>query len=263
MAVLRMERERLHEKKYRDLYRALLSKHVGIFQDNHATIQTNNGDDTASSHRHAYHDETELLRKAIISERNAYIMGLAVGLAAWITIRYTPRLYITRFGSAEKIQKLKEAEEVAKKNNTKWAQAGFAALVEGSFSFWIGYRTYQLAAQTNDSTIEVISQIPLVRGRSVVADTMCADWVRITKQDIPEAFWDNLDHEDSKLREERTWHAIRTFSQNCVRRKLYERVVAKEQDGDVTLPNRVPDFPLSPAGQQHTTEQALQLVSDQ
>ena len=191
-------------------------------------------------------------------------MGLVVGLAAWVTLRYTPRLYIARFGGAERIQKLKDADELAKKNNTKWVQTMFGALVEGSFSFWIGFRAYQLAAQTNESTYEVISQIPLVRGRSVVADNLCADWVRITKQEISPAFWDNLDHEDSKLREERTWHAIRAFSQNCVRRKLYERVVAKEQDGDVTLPNRVPDFPLSSsAGQQLTTEQALQLVSDQ
>lgn len=255
MEVLQMERERLNEKKYRKLYRDLFSQHVGLFQQKH------DGDDEDPSRLSAYQEETVLLRKALISERNAYIMGLTVGLASWVTIRYAPRVYIARFGGAEKLRKLKEADEIMRKNNTKWVQTTVSVLVEGTFSFWIGYRAYQLAAQTNDSTFELISQIPLVRGRSVVADNLCADWVRITKRDIPPAFWENLDHEDPKLQEERTWHAIRAFSQNCIRRKLYERVVAKDQDGDVTLPSRVPELPLS-SDQQLTNEQAIQLVSD-
>jgi hypothetical protein len=257
MEVLQRERERLNEKKYRNLYRDLLSQHVGIFKQPHG--------DEDPTHLSAYQEETALLRKAIISERNAYIMGLTVGLAALVSIRYAPRVYIARFGGAEKLRKLKEADEIMRKNNTKWVQTTFSVLIEGSLSFWIGVRAYQLAARTNDSTFEVISQIPLVRGRSVVADNLCADWVRITKRNIPPAFWDNLDHEDAKLQDERTWHAIRTFSQNCIRRKVYERVVAKDQDGDVTLPSRVPEFILSSVseGQQLTTDQALQLVSDQ
>ena len=248
MAALVVEKEKLHENKYRNMYRALLKKHEGILTENKATTNLEE-----------YQEETTLLRTVIISERNAWIMGVTVGLAAFVTIRFLPRVYIRRFGGAEKLNKLKEAEELSRQNKTAWAQGAIGTLIECSLSFWIGVRAYQLASQASDSTFEVIAQIPLAKGRSVVADKLCPEWVRITKLDIPPAFWDNLD-EANNLKDERTWNAIRSFSHNCIKRKLYERVVAKDQEGDVSLPNRVPDF--VPAALQLTTEQALQLVSD-
>ena len=96
MEVLRMERERLNEKKYRDLYRTLLSKHAGIFQNknnnkapNHRSDDSDNNKQegyehattttAASSSSSAYQEETDLLRKAIISERNASLWDWSWG----------------------------------------------------------------------------------------------------------------------------------------------------------------------------------------
>lgn len=254
MATLVVEKEKLNESKYRDLYKKLLSKHEGILIDNKKSDASKLED---------YQEESNLLRSAIISERNAWILGITVGVGALISIRYLPRLYISRFGGKEKLKKLKEAEELSRQDRTSWARGSIGLLIEGSLSFWIGVRAYQVASQTTDGTYEIISQVPMVKGRSIVADKLCAEWVQITKRDIPPAFWDNLD--EGNLKDTRTWTAIRTFSQNCIKRRLYERVVAKELGVSdiqerVPLPNKVPDY--IPAATELTTQQALQLVSD-
>jgi hypothetical protein len=255
MATLVMEKEKSKEAAYRSLYKTLLGKHEGILIENKNSDLTNLKD---------YEEETALLRTAIISERNAWILGITMGVGAFISIKFLPRYYIYRFGGKGKYNKLKEAEALSRQDRSSWARSAIGTLIEGSLSFWIGVRAYQLASQTTEGTYEIIAQVPMVKGRSVVADKLCAEWVQITKRDIPPAFWENLD--EGNLQDARTWTAIRTFSQNCIKRKLYERVVAKELGGNhtgemVALPNKVPDY--IPAATQLTTQQALQLVSDQ
>jgi hypothetical protein len=256
MATLVVEKEKAKESTYRSLYKTLLGKHEGILIDNKNSDLTTLKD---------YEEETALLRTAIISERNAWILGITMGIGAFISIRFLPRYYIYRFGGKEKYNKLKEAEALSRQDRSSWlARSAIGALIEGSLSFWIGVRAYQMASQTTEGTYEIIAQVPMVKGRSIVADKLCAEWVQITKRDIPPAFWENLD--EGNLQDTRTWTAIRAFSQNCIKRKLYERVVAKElgvnHTGEtVSLPNKVPDY--IPAATQLTTQQALQLVSDQ
>ena len=239
----------MNVNKYRNLYRALLMKNEGVLKENKDV-----------EHLQDYQEESILLRNLFVAERNAWVMGITVGLAAFVSIRFLPWYCIWRFGGAEKLKRLEEAEERSRQNKTKWVQDAIGTAVGGSLSFWAGLRAYQLAGQTSDSTFEGISQIPLVRGRSLVAEKVCPEWVQITRRDIPQAFWDNLDDANS-LQDERTWHAIRTFSQNCIRRKLYERAIAKgNQGGIVSLPEPVPDY--VPSDQQLTTEQILRLMSD-
>lgn len=256
MATLVVEKEKAKESTYRELFKTLLGKHEGILIDN------KNSDLTALKD---YEEESALLRTALISERNAWILGITTGIGALISIRFLPKYYIYRFGGAEKWSKLKEAEVLARQDRTSWFVRGaLGFFIEGSLSFWIGVRAYQMASQSTDGTYETIAQVPMVKARSIVSDKLCPEWVKITKRDIPPAFWENLD--EGNLQDTRTWTAIRDFSQNCIKRKLYERVVAKElgvaHTGEtVALPNAVPDY--IPAATQLTTEQALQLVSDQ
>jgi hypothetical protein len=249
MHFLTKEKEKWNATKYRNLYRALLLKHEGVLKENKDI-----------EHLQDYHEESIMLRNLFIAERNAWVMGITVGLAAFVSIRFLPRYCISRFGGAEKLKRLEEAEERSRQNKTKWVQDAFGTAVGASLSFWAGVRAYQVAGQTSESTFEGISQIPLVRGRSLVAEKVCPEWVQITRRDIPQVFWDNLDDANS-LQDERTWHAIRTFSQNCIRRKLYERALAKDHPGEIlSLPERVPDY--VPSDQQLTTEQILHLILD-
>lgn len=249
MNSLTKEREKRNANKYRNLYRALLLKNEGVLKENNDV-----------EHLQDYKEESILLRNLFIAERNAWVMGITVGLAAFVSIRFLPRYCIWRFGGSEKLKRLEEADERSRQNKTKWIQDAIGTAVSASLSFWAGVRAYQLAGQTSESTFEGISQIPLVRGRSLVAEKVCPEWVKITRHDIPPVFWDNLDDPNS-LQDERTWHAIRKFSQNCIRRKLYERALVKDHPGGVvSLPERVPDY--VPLDQELTTEQILLLMSE-
>lgn len=254
MANLIVEKELHNETKYRNLYRDLLKKHQGLLTATLTEEQESNLED--------FKDETEILRGALRTERNAWIMGMTVGLAAFVTIRFLPKVYIRRFGGEEKLRKLKEADELARQKGTAWAQGAIALLIEGSLSFWVGYRAFQLASQTTEGAYERIAQVPLCKGRSIIADNVCSEWVQITKKEIPQGYWDNVD--EAKVQDTKSWNAFRSLSQNCVKRKLYERVVRKElgvpASEPVSLPNKVPDY--MPAALELTKEQVLQLVAD-
>jgi hypothetical protein len=122
---------------------------------------------------------------------------------------------------------------------------GKALLVEGSFSFWAGYRSYHLAAEQLEDTYELIAQVPLCAGRSAVAERLCKDWIDITNTQIPLAFWQNVGQ--GNLRDERAWNAIRQFSENCVRRQRYEEYLRKKTDisnpnEPIVLPRKVPEY---------------------
>jgi hypothetical protein len=253
MSTLLVEKERLNETKYLGLYRDLLSKNKGIL--------------TNSSQRdevdlQEYESETLVLRQALTSERNAWILGAAMGLSAFVTIRYFPRLAIRRFGGTEKLQRLEQANQQSQQNRIAWAQGIVGFLLEASLAFWVGYRAHSMALQQTERSYEILAQVPLVKGRSVVADHLCDEWIRTTLLHIPPAFWENM--HDGNLKDDKTWRAIQKFSHNCIKRKLYERVVRKEQalssQLPISLPRDVPDYtPI----QHLTPEQVIQLVSDQ
>mmetsp|Transcript_5141 Transcript_5141/g.11517 ORF Transcript_5141/g.11517 Transcript_5141/m.11517 type:complete len:158 (-) Transcript_5141:267-740(-) len=141
-------------------------------------------------------------------------------------------------------------------------------LIEGSFSWWAGWRAYGLASQHREGTYDIIAQVPLVSGRSRIAEGLCEDWMDITEHKIPAAFWKNLDQDEIKLREEKTWRAIRRFGENCARRRAHERMLRQEigsvydDSTPISLPHPVPDV-VSSSSQLLPSEQAQHLVTDQ
>lgn len=237
MERLIIERERLNEKKYRTMYTDLLKQNRGLLD-----ITVDRKDD--------YKEETELIKKALATQRNAFIMGITVGLSTFVSLRYLPRFFIRRFGSESRIKALQEADVKAKES---WITGLPGLLIESSFSFWAGWRGCNLASQYSEDAYQIIGQVPLSAGRSVISDELCDPWMELTNSTIPPAFWKN------DLQDEKTWEAIRKFSQNCAKRKVFERTIRKDKetpaDEPVVLPRKVPVFEL-------TMAQARQLVTD-
>jgi hypothetical protein len=148
-----------------------------------------------------------------------------------------------------------------------------AWIVEGGFSLWVGSRAYDYQSKHySEGGYETLAKIPLCSGKSVIADKVCQEWVDITAHQIPKMFWKNLDRnnpiykEMGPLSEERAWHAIIQFSNNCIKRRAYERELLSKAanredkvDDDTTpasLPTDVPDDVML------SQEDAQKLVQD-
>jgi hypothetical protein len=102
-------------------------------------------------------------------------------------------------------------------------------------SSWFGFRSYDYASYNrSEASWEAVADLPLCQGRSRISETLCPEWTKTTKTMIPEPFWKALD--DGKLRDERTWTAIRRFSINCERRLSLESKLRTEQ----SIPPGVP-----------------------
>jgi hypothetical protein len=99
-----------------------------------------------------------------------------------------------------------------------------AWLVEGGFSFWVGSRAHRYQAKKSESSYNTVANIPLCSGKGIIADGICDEWIDITTQKIPKKFWKNLQMKDA-LNDEKTWRAIARFSNNCVKRRAYERQI--------------------------------------
>lgn len=118
-------------------------------------------------------------------------------------------------------------------------------VVEGSFSIFIGYGAYHRAAEYSQDTYEMISKVPLCSGRSAVSESLCDDWIDITKRLVPPLFWQNV--RDGTVRDERAWKAIQSFSDNCVRRRQYEAYLRQRRgisdpNKPISLPRKVPEY---------------------
>ena len=131
-----------------------------------------------------------------------------------------------------------------------------ANVIEGLFSAWVGYRCYDYLShntlfsshegqvqnsQVTTDSVDAIAALPLCKGRSKIAEAICPEWIDITTQKIPAAYWRAL--REGKLRDERTWNAIQTFSKNCERRFSAEKAIRKEfsmsDHQAVILPSRL------------------------
>jgi hypothetical protein len=146
----------------------------------------------------------------------------------------------------------------------RFISSGQALLVEGSFSFWAGYRAYHLVAEQSEDTYQLIAQVPLCAGRSAVAERLCNDWIDITNKQVPLAFWQNVGK--GNLRDERAWYAIRQFSENCVRRQLYEAHLRQKSGVSneiepIVLPRKVPEY-SGAYTKGLTSKEAQELVTD-
>lgn len=117
-------------------------------------------------------------------------------------------------------------------------------VVEGSFSVFTGYSAFQRTAEQSEDTYEMISKVPLCSGRSAVAEGLCDDWIEITRNQIPDLFWQNL--QDETLRDVRAWKAIHQFCDNCTRRRHYEAYIRQRRgitdpNVPIVLPRNVPE----------------------
>jgi hypothetical protein len=117
--------------------------------------------------------------------------------------------------------------------------------VEGMFSLCAGYRFYEYASHHSEAGWEAVSEIPLCRGRSRISEALCPEWIETTNTQIPPQFWQALDN--GKLRDERTWNTIRTFSINCERRQFAEDRLQREGSISTDLPVALPEC-VSPRG---------------
>ena len=108
------------------------------------------------------------------------------------------------------------------------------------FAFWASWRGYNLAAsmQTQDMTDEV-TKLPLIQGRSIVAEEVCDDIINFVNHEIPPEFWKNL-HVDGALSNATTWQQIIRFSDNCVRRKQFENDIRRRQGKKDDTPISIP-----------------------
>mmetsp|Transcript_27742 Transcript_27742/g.61096 ORF Transcript_27742/g.61096 Transcript_27742/m.61096 type:complete len:267 (+) Transcript_27742:168-968(+) len=230
----------LKQGEYRKLYSSLLQKHRGVLQtqpDEGGVPNANentNAKDGVSSYKNSNHFEEEdrVLNQIFQTEVKNVAMGIGATAVALASLRFARSRHAasTVFGSA-KAKVLQEAEIEGKRVGTDTFQKSFANIVEGMFSLWVGYRCYDHASEGSKDSIDAIAELPLCKGRSRVAEALCPEWIEITKEQIPDSFWKAL--AENKLREERTWAAIQTFSSNCERRLAAERSIHKESSSPV------------------------------
>lgn len=108
METLKVERERYKETQYMSLYKELLRKHRGLFQEQR--------DDSKAD----FADEAALLKEAISSQRQVLAAGIGVGLLTFVSLHYLPTYLIRRLGGEKKVKALDIAEQQAKQDGTAW-----------------------------------------------------------------------------------------------------------------------------------------------
>ena len=250
-ALLISEAAAARETNNEDRYRALFSDLLSRFQERRSSSSSEEGGEGGA----AYGAEKALLSKAVQNETAVLAGGVAVGLAVFLTMRYLPTYLIWRLGNKEKLQKMREAQAKASA-----ARSAFSLAFEASFGFWAGWRGYHMLSASQAGTYEALAGIPLVEGRSELSDSLCGEWTRIVRERVPPAFWKNVDlmeaagggdgggggddyfgRDKPKLKDIRTWTAIRKFSENCLKRDSYERRIRAEQgladDASVMVPS--------------------------
>jgi hypothetical protein len=138
-------------------------------------------------------------------------------------------------------------------------------LIEGGFALWVGHRGYDYASHQSKGSYETISEIPLCKGRSRMAEALCPDWIEITQNQVPRSFWTAFENEE--LRDERSWSAIRQFSVNCEKRLVVESRIRKERNlpekEPIVLSERVADDTVDSLDSLLNKRMVANLLSDQ
>ena len=109
--------------------------------------------------------------------------------------------------------------------------------VDLSLSFLIGCSATIFLTDT-DKLQKDMSTIPLVKGRSLVADELCHDFLS-AYQTYPQSMWNN-----TKITEEAhpSLGAIQKFVKNCERRRLLEAKIRSEKGLVDNEPVLIPEF---------------------
>lgn len=214
------DREKLNESKYRAMFTDVFTRHKDEILSISKTCFDNE----------QYSAETKLLKKALALERESMIGGLVMGFAAFVSVRFTPRVLLRVIGGEKKIRALRETETKAQNLPFALLRKTGALLLEGTFSFWAGWRGYHITASLQSGDVyDDITKIPLCEGKSIISDQVCREWIDLVHTKVPQSFWVNLDNPNGGLSDEPTWRAIINFSENCAKRKQYEQMLRKSK----------------------------------
>ena len=224
-----------------DRYRALFSNLLKAFSSTNSNIQV---DDST-----LFEAERKIVQDVASSETASIAAGACIGIAAFLSIRFLPRQLIKLIGGEQKVKALNEADALASP-----VQKAFQLVVEASFGMWTGWAGYNKVSSMQEGSYEKIAKIPLVEGRSAFADGMCGEWMDIAYNQIPPAFWKNLDTHrtdaaaelglaDSiipKLKDPKSFEAIRQFADNCAKRQAFEQQLRRERGLQDNTPVSIP-----------------------
>ena len=180
-------------------------------------------------------------------EREALIGALTVGTLAFLTVRYLPHTAVRIIGGKAKYQALQRAEAQSRKNSSLLKKMG-GILFEGSFGFWAAYRGYHMAVDLRAENIyEEIVALPLVKGRSIVSDSICDEWEDIVRYKVSNDFWRHLDLNKNDgeaarsgasrfigsgegLKNEDFFRGVLKFHDSCRKRKAMEDAIRRRKD---------------------------------
>ena len=243
-----------------DRYRALLSNLLKTFSSANSNIQVE--DSTL------FEAERKIVQDVASSETASIAAGACIGIAAFLSMRFLPRQLIKLMGGEQKVKALNEADALASP-----VQKAFQLVVEASFGMWTGWAGYNKVSSMQEGSYEKIAKIPLVEGRSAFADGMCGEWMDIAYNQVPPAFWKNLNTHRSdaaaelgladslipKLKDPKSFEAIQQFANNCAKRRAFEQQIRKERGLEDNTPVSIPS-PGIPAT--ISTNEAELVVSD-
>lgn len=245
-----------------DRYRALFSNLLRTFSSANSSIRV---DDSTTKHFEA---ERKIVQDVASSETASIAAGACIGIAAFLSMRFLPRQLIRWMGGEQKVKALNEADALASP-----VQKAFQLVVEASFGMWTGWAGYNKVSSMQEGSYEKIAKIPLVEGRSAFSDGMCDEWMDIAYHQVTPAFWKNLDTDRSdaaaelgladsiipKLKDPKSFEAIRQFADNCAKRRAFEKQIRIERRLEDNTPVSIPS-PGVPAT--ISTSEAELFVSD-
>ena len=217
LRALEMEKEALKEGEYRELFSNLVRKHS-------STLLT----ELSMNKDREYEEEMNVLKNVLSTEQNAILSGMAVGVAAFVSLRFGPSwiLKSSKAGSQKLQEKLSQQQQQPQKKALLHKATSF--LIESTFGLWAGWKAYHGFFSTNLSNINSnqnyersLADIPLVPGKSKLSESLCNDWIHITKHQIPSAFWE-YQHDNQNNRNS-SWKYIQRFADNCVKRQSLEK----------------------------------------
>jgi len=221
------EKELLKENLYLNKVQDILRKHRGFLQAGCAPDELNQGEDPSLINKQ-YAAERAIIDRVTANERTAFLSGIALSGLVFASVRFGPRYLAVKI-NPEKERLLREADEIAKKANTRWIQQTAAFIFEASFGAWAGWRGYNIVSSQNKSSYEEISRIPLCAGRSSISEKVCSDWINLVHKEINPAFWRNLDDGDEcRMKDPQRWRAVRDFADNCIKRNVFEDSYRKQ-----------------------------------
>ena len=186
-------------------------------------------------------EERNILEEVIVYP--GFYAGTLFGLTQFFVMRRAPSYFMK--WNWQRMQKNKEIvtqydpQKHAYKE-TLWAKP-FSILFDGFFSCISGLSVWMIFMD-KQKVFNTAADIPLMKGKSMISDTLCTDFLDEHKRIRPD-FW--RDYKDDSLT------AIQTFVLNCKKRKVYEKQIQKEmnmttindemEDIIPSLPTKVPD----------------------